>query len=346
MAILTIGQNICIENAVVLAPMEDVTEPPFRQICKEFGADIVYTEFISSEALFRGVEKSKRKIEFSEKERPIGVQIFGSNDEPMVESAKIVESYSPDIIDINFGCWVKNVVKNNAGAAMLKDPPRMQDLTKKVVDAVKLPVTVKTRLGWSRQTIVICDVAKRLEDAGISALTIHCRTREEGHKGKADWSWISKVKESVSIPIILNGDVKSAFDVKRAFEETGCDAVMIGRAAIGNPFVFREAKEYLTTGKVLPPPSIEKRIQICLKHLKLNIEYKGLSKGIIEFRKFYPSYLRDLPNSSKIRAKLNISVSFDEIQTLLLDYQKELVDSDFDLYECWQMSSEINQTME
>lgn len=324
MAILKIGSKIEIENAVVLAPMEDVTELPFRKICREFGADVVYSEFISSEALYRKVEKSIRKIEFDEAERPIGIQIFGANDEPMVESAKLVEQFNPDFIDINYGCWVKNVVKNNAGAAMLKQPERMQELTRLVVRSVSLPVTVKTRLGWDRSSIVICDVAKRLEDVGIAALAIHCRTREDAHKGEADWSWIPKVKQVVSIPVILNGDVKSAYDVKRAFDETGCDAVMIGRAAIGNPFIFREAKEYLRTGEIPPPPTPRERIEVCLKHLKMNISHKGDKLGIVEFRKFYSGYLKNLPNASKYRSQLVLAESYAQIEDILFDFLQYL----------------------
>lgn len=324
MSILRIGDKIRIKNAVILAPMEDVTEKPFRMICREFGADVVYSEFISSEALFRKVEKSIKKIEFDEKERPIGIQIFGANDEPMVESAKLVERFSPDFIDINYGCWVKNVVRNNAGAAMLKQPKRMQELTRLVVQSVNLPVTVKTRLGWDRQNILICEVAKMLEDVGVSAIAIHCRTREEAHKSQADWSWIPKVKQTVKIPVILNGDVKSAYDVKRTFDETGCDGVMIGRAAIGNPFIFREAKIYLQEGIVPQPPSYAERISVCLKHLKLNIETKGERLGIIEFRKFYSGYLKGLPDSSKVRSKLVVSESLYEIEDLLYEYLKEL----------------------
>jgi len=324
MAILKIGDKIQIENAVILAPMEDVTEKPFRLICKEYGADIVYSEFISSEALFRKVEKSIKKIDFDEAERPIGIQIFGANDEPMVESAKFVESFNPDFLDINYGCWVKNVVRHNAGAAMLKNPKRMQELTRLVVESVKLPVTVKTRLGWDRQSIVIVEVAKMLEDAGIAAIAIHCRTREEAHKSQADWSWIEKVKQSVKIPVILNGDVKTPQDVKRAFDETGCDGVMIGRAAIGNPFIFREAKEYLSTGQVPEPPTVSERIEVCLKHLRLNIRNKGERYGVIEFRKFYSGYLKGLPDSSKVRSKLVVAESYNEIEDLLHQYLRFL----------------------
>lgn len=317
MSRLKIGKYIEIENAILLAPMEGVTEQPFRIICKKFGADIVYSEFISSEAIYRNVHKSIKKIEFTEIERPIGIQIFGANDEPMVESAKLIKSFAPDLIDINYGCWVKNAVKNNVGAFMLKQPERMQELTRKVVESVPLPVTVKTRLGWDKNSIVIEDVARRLEDAGISALTIHCRTREEAHKSQADWSWISKVKKVVSIPVILNGDVKTPEDVRRAFNETGCDGIMIGRAAIGNPFIFAHAKEFLRTGKTSSPPTIDEKINLCLEHLKSNIDFKGERLGIIEFRKFYSGYLKGIPNISTVRQKLVTSDSYIEIEETL-----------------------------
>ncbi len=335
MAILKIGNKIEIENAILLAPMEDVTEIPFRIICKEYGADIVYSEFISSEAIYRNVEKSIKKAYFTEFEKPIGIQIFGANDEPMVESAKFIEKLNPDLIDINFGCWVKNVVRNNAGAAMLKYPDRMEELTRLIVKSVSLPVTVKTRLGWSRETINIVDVAQRLENAGISALTIHCRTREEAHKTTADWSWIPKVKEKVSIPVILNGDVKTPEDVRRAFDETSCDGVMIGRAAIGNPFIFKQAKEYLATGIIPPEPTLKERIETCLRHLKLNIEYKGELLGIIEFRKFYSGYLRNIPNVSKLRSQLVTSESESQIEDLLWEFYERASQS----YEFRQVSA-------
>ncbi|MCS7302661.1 MAG: tRNA-dihydrouridine synthase family protein, partial [Candidatus Kapabacteria bacterium] len=241
--------HLDIEQGVLLAPMEDVTDSPFRRICRRYGADIVYTEFISSDGLVRNAPRSFQKLHITADEHPIAIQIFGGDIPTMVEAARIAADSNPDFLDINCGCWVKNVVARNAGAALLKDPPRMAAMARAIVQTVSLPVTVKTRLGWDRSSIVICDVARMLEDAGIAALAIHCRTRDMGHSGSADWSWIPRVKEVVSIPVILNGDVTSARDVVRAFRETGCDAVMIGRAAIGNPFIFRQAKTLLRTGQ-------------------------------------------------------------------------------------------------
>jgi len=319
MAVLKIG-NIEIENAVLLAPMEDVTDMHFRRICRRMGADIVYSEFIASEGIVRNVPTLMKKMNFHEEERPVAIQIYGANIDSMVESAKIVEDSGADFIDINFGCWVKNVVKHNAGAALLKEPDKMVAMTKAVVDAVKLPVTVKTRLGWDRDSIIIAQLAERLEDTGIQALTVHCRTRKDGYGGQADWSWIPKIKENVSIPVILNGDVTNHLDAKRAFDETGCDAVMIGRAAIGNPFVFREVKQYLQTGEEPAPVNYKERIDICLEHLRMEIEYKGARKAIPEFRKHYTGYLKGLHNSHPIRQKLVLIDDYDDIESLLLKY--------------------------
>ncbi len=235
--------KVKIDKAILLAPMEDVTDISFRLVCRELGADVVYTEFVNSEGLIRSNEKTHNKLKIIEEERPVGIQIYGSNIESMVGAARIAEAENPDMIDINAGCWVKNVVGYGAGSALLKDIPYLSELVKAVVDSVSLPVTVKTRLGWDNNSIQIVDVAKRLEDVGVSALTVHCRTRVMGHKGDADWSWITKVKEAVSIPIVLNGNVLDASDVKQAFNETGADAVMIARGAIGNPWIFLEAKE-------------------------------------------------------------------------------------------------------
>ncbi|HSD64308.1 MAG TPA: tRNA-dihydrouridine synthase family protein, partial [Ignavibacteriaceae bacterium] len=240
----TIGK-INVNKAILLAPMEDVTDISFRLICRELGADVVYTEFVNSEGLVRLNEKTHKKLEIIDEEKPVGIQIYGAGIESMVEAAKYAEEQNPDLIDINAGCWVKNVVGHGAGSALLKDPPYMQKMVKEIVDSVSLPVSVKTRLGWDSNNILILDVAKRIEDAGAKALTIHCRTRAMGHKGDAEWSWVPKIKETIGIPVVLNGNVLAADDVKRAFEETNADGVMIARGAIGNPWIFTEAKELL-----------------------------------------------------------------------------------------------------
>ena len=291
-------------GALCLAPMEDVTEIPFRLVCKELGADIVYTEFISSDGLIRDVTKSKRKMALKEEERPIAIQIFGGDESTMEGAAQIAEEAQADFIDINCGCWVKNVALRGAGAGLLRDLPRMQKIAERIVKSVHIPVTLKTRLGWDSESIRIVEVAKMLEDVGIQALTIHCRTRDQGHSGQVDWSWIPKVKKAVSIPIILNGDVNSPQDVKRAFDETGTDAVMIGRGAISNPWIFGEAKTFLKSGEIPPAPSIQQRIEICLKHLHWAVEFKGEAVGVREMRKHYSGYLKGLPNIAKIRAEL------------------------------------------
>lgn len=313
-----------IENGVLLAPMESVTDLPFRVICKKMGADIVYTEFIASEALIRDVQRSINKMQFREDERPIAVQIFGSKIESMVESAKIVEESGADILDINYGCWVKKVVNNNSGAALLKDLSLMENMTKELVKAVKIPVTVKTRLGWDEKSINIIEVAKILESTGIAALTIHCRTREMAMRGNADWTWISRVKEKVNLPIILNGDVRSPQDVKRAFAETNCDALMIGRAAIGNPFLFKQIKAFLNNNEIIGEPSLEERINTLFLHLNLSIESKGFPRGLYEFRKHYSGYLKGLYNSSQYRQRLVVAMSVEEIHSIINELLEEL----------------------
>ncbi|ROL61481.1 tRNA dihydrouridine synthase DusB [Bacteroidetes/Chlorobi group bacterium ChocPot_Mid] len=319
--------KIDIEHGLVLAPMESITDLPFRLICKRMGAELVYTEFIASEALIRDVERSKRKMNIVDEERPVAVQIFGDKTESMVSSAKMIEDSGADIVDINFGCWVKKVVNNNAGAAFLKCPEKMADMVRAIVDSVSIPVTAKTRLGWDSNSFVIVETAQMLEQAGVLALAVHCRTRAMGMSGAADWSWIPKVKEKVKIPIILNGDVNTPVDAKKAFDTTQCDAVMIARAAIGNPFIFKSMKEYLVTGKLIQI-SVMQRIETCLEHLKLSMDYKGERKGILEFRKNYSGYLKGLFDSASVRQKLVLSESYDEIRGILMNYYQFLEESD------------------
>lgn len=293
-----------IQKPIVLAPMEDVTDLPFRVICKRLGADIVYTEFVNSEGLIRESAKAKQKMLFLEEERPFGIQIYGGEESSMESAAKIAESCNPDLIDINCGCWVKDVALRGAGAGLLRDLPKLERLVSTVVRSVKLPVTVKTRLGWDSESIRIVEVANMLEQVGIKGLTIHCRTRAQGHKGNPDFSWIEKVKAAVTIPIFVNGSIETPEMVQSIFDETGCDGVMIGRAAIDNPWIFQQAKHFLATQTFLSPPTIDERINLLLEHLKLSVEFKGERKGVIEFRKHYAGYLKGLPNASKLRQEV------------------------------------------
>ncbi len=305
--------------------MEDVTEPPFRLICKRLGADITYTEFISSEGLIRDAVKAKKKLFYYEEEKPIGIQIFGGNIEVMCEAAKIAESVNPNFIDINCGCWVKDVALRGAGAGLLKDIPAMKNLAEKITNSVKLPVTLKTRLGWDKDSIVILDVAKIMEDIGIQALTVHCRLRSQGNKGDADWSWIKKIKDSgVKIPIILNGNIKTPEDVKFVFDNYQPDAIMIGQAAISNPWIFKQAKFYIKNGYNEQQPDLKERINTCLEHLKLAIEFKGEKYGVIEFRKHYSGYLREHSNISQIRLELMKFSEYNQIENRLNRFKEEI----------------------
>jgi len=313
------------EKPLLLAPMEDVTGLGFRKLCKELGADMVYTEFVNSDGLIRNNKKTAQKMEIREEERPVGIQIYGSDIESMVEAAKMAEELNPDVIDINAGCWVKKVVKRGAGSGLLKDPDYMQEMVKAIVDAVKIPVTVKTRIGWDAESIIICEIAKRLEDVGARQLTIHCRHSRQGHAGEPDWSYIPKIKDVVKIPVVLNGGVFTAQDAKRAFDETGADGVMIARGAINHPWIFKEAKHLIKTGEMLPDVLPNERIYTALKHLKYEIEYKEEDRhAIIPFRKYYTGYLKGLHHSSKIRQELMKLVEYNPIEELLLNYLEEL----------------------
>lgn len=312
------------EKPLILAPMEGVTDLPFRIICRKMGADLVYSEFIAAEALFRDSVKSRKKMIIAKDEHPVAIQIFGANVEPMVESAKMVEDSGADILDINFGCWVKKVVNNEAGAAFLKNLARMAEMTEAVASAVDIPVTVKTRLGWTSDWIVIEEAAKLVEQAGAKAIAVHCRTREQGMQGSADWSWISKVKAAVDIPVILNGDVRTSAEIRKAFDETGCNGVMIGRAAIGNPFIFKYGREFLKSGVEPPQADFREKIDLCLEHLQLNIISKGFPRGLYEFRKHYSGYLKGYFGASQVRQQLVVTETYDEIADALYKYKDYL----------------------
>ncbi len=309
---------------LLLAPMEDVSDPPFRAVCKDNGADLMYTEFISSEGLIRDAIKSRQKLDIFDYERPVGIQIFGGDEEAMAMSAKIVDAVNPDLLDINFGCPVKKVVSKGAGAAVLKDIDLMVRLTKACVNSTALPVTVKTRLGWDENSKNIVEVAERLQDVGIKALAIHGRTRSQLYKGEADWSLIADVKNNsrIHIPIFGNGDIDSPEKALEYKNRYGVDGIMIGRAAIGYPWVFNEIKHYFKTGEYLPVPTIEQRINVIKKHLQKSVEWKGKALGILEMRRHYANYLKGLPNIKEYRTKLVTLKEPDEIFMLLDEISK------------------------
>ena len=302
----TIGNIDLGEFPLLLAPMEDVSDPPFRRLCKMHGADMLYSEFISSEGLIRDAIKSRQKLDIFDYERPVGIQIFGGDEEAMALSAKIVATVNPDLVDINFGCPVKKVVSKGAGAGVLKDIDLMVRLTKAVVNSTSLPVTVKTRLGWDEQSINIEEVAERLQDVGISALTIHARTRSQMYKGHSDWSYIAKVKNNprIHIPIFGNGDIDSPEKALEYRNKYGIDGIMIGRAAIGYPWIFNEIKHYFATGKLLPSPTIADRVEAAKNHLLWSVEWKGERQGVVEMRRHYANYFKGIPNFKEHRHKL------------------------------------------
>jgi nifR3 family TIM-barrel protein len=304
---------------LLLAPMEDVSDPPFRALCKEQGCDMMYTEFISVEGLIRDADKSVQKLDIYEYERPIGIQIFGAEEDSMRRAAEIVEEAKPEVLDINFGCPVKKVVCKMAGAGILQDIPKMVALTKTIVDSTSLPVTVKTRLGWDDQSIHIEDVAERLQDVGIKALSIHGRTRKQMYKGEADWTRIGNIKDNprINIPIFGNGDIDSPQKAVEYKEKYGVDGIMIGRASIGYPWIFREIKHYVATGELLAPPTIEERVEAARKHLKHSIEWKGERLGIVEMRRHYTNYFRGFRNIKPFRARLVTTYEPEGIYSIL-----------------------------
>jgi nifR3 family TIM-barrel protein len=310
---------------LLLAPMEDVSDPPFRAVCKANGADLMYTEFISSEGLIRDAAKSVQKLDIFEYERPIGIQLFGSSIETMASCTEIATQAGPDLIDINYGCPVKQVACKGAGAALLQDIPKMVAMTSAVVKTTHLPVTVKTRLGWDDSTKNIEDVAERLQDIGIQALTIHGRTRVQMYKGEADWRLISKVKENqrIKIPIFGNGDVDSPLKALEYKEKYGVDGIMIGRAAIGYPWIFNEIKHFLATGTYLPAPTIQQRIEVCAAHLDFSIRWKGEHGGIVEMRRHYSNYFRGLDHFKPFRTRLVTTMSPNEIEDVLKEIAQQ-----------------------
>lgn len=316
---VTIGNTELGEFPLLLAPMEDVSDPPFRALCKKNGADMMYTEFISSEGLIRDAHKSVQKLDIYEEERPIGIQIFGANLDSMRRTAEIVETAKPNLLDINYGCPVKKVVCKMAGAGILQDIDRMVKLTDAIVKSTNLPVTVKTRLGWDEETKYIVEVAERLQDVGIHAIAIHGRTRKQMYKGNADWTLIGEVKNNprIHIPVFGNGDIKTGEDAVAAKNKYGVDGIMIGRAAIGYPWVFREIKHFMKTGEHLPPPTVLERVDAAREHLTKSIAWKGERLGILEMRRHYTNYFRGFPSIKPFRMKLVTSLVPSELYDTL-----------------------------
>ena len=313
------------EFPLLLAPMEDVSDPPFRALCKKHGADMMYTEFISSEGLIRNADKSVQKLDIYDYERPIGIQIFGDKIDSMRQAAAIAEEAQPELVDINYGCPVKKVACKGAGAGILLDLPKMQKMTAEIVKQVSLPVTVKTRLGWDDNTIQIVEVAKRLQDVGVQALTIHGRTRKQMYKGVADWTKIAEVKNhpDIHMPIFGNGDVDSPEKALSNKLEFGVDGIMIGRAAIGYPWIFNEIKHFLKTGEHLAPPSLTDRVQAAREHLDFSVEWKGERKGIYEMRRHYTNYFRGIPNFKPYRMRLVTSESYADTMEILGEVEEK-----------------------
>ena len=326
---IKIGNIELPKHPLLLAPMEDVSDPPFRRLCKQHGADLMYSEFISSEGLIRDAMKSKKKLDIFDYERPVGIQIFGGDEEAMALSAKIVETVEPDLVDINFGCPVKKVVSKGAGAGVLKDVDLMVRLTKAVVKSTHLPVTVKTRLGWDDDSINIDEVAERLQDVGIHALTVHARTRAQMYKGHSDWTHIERIKNNprIHIPIFGNGDIDSPEKALEYKEKFGLDGIMIGRAAIGYPWIFNEIKHYFETGELLPQPTISDRLEAAKNHLVWSMEWKGDRLGILEMRRHYTNYFKGIHGFKTYKQKLvttdesdDLMAVFDEIAEVYHDY--------------------------
>jgi tRNA-dihydrouridine synthase B len=298
-----------IARPLLLAPMESITDGPFRRQARRLGADLVFTEFVSAEGLTHGARQCAEKLVFSPAERPIGIQVFGHRVDPVVEAARRAEAAAPDLIDLNFGCPARKVAGHGAGAALLREPERLEAMTRAVVAAVRAPVTAKIRIGWDESSVNAIEIAQRLEAAGVAGITVHARTRAQGFAGRADWSWIARVVGAVAVPVAGNGDVREPADAARMFAETGCAAVMIGRAAMGNPWIFRRTRHYLETGELPEEPSIEERLGTILEHLRDSVAEKGEPRAVLEMRKHYRGYLRGLAGAARLRAALMAPVT-------------------------------------
>jgi tRNA-dihydrouridine synthase B len=308
------------KQALLLAPMEDVTDISYRILCKEMGADVVYTEFVNSDGLVRKCKKAREKMKILPEERPAGIQIYGQFIDSMVGAAKLAMEFEPEILDINAGCWVKKVSGRGAGSGLLKDPPKLFEMVESIVKAVDVPVTVKTRLGWDETSINIPEIAKGVEDAGASALTVHCRTRSQGLTGIVDWSWIEKLKDIIKIPLFLNGGIYSVEDAVRAFEETPADGIMLAGGAIGRPWLFKEITHYLKHKEIPEEISLREKIDLLIRHFDLHIEHKGERRGIPSFRKYYTGYLKGIKNSSRLRRSLVTLTDIPRIKEILLEF--------------------------
>jgi tRNA-dihydrouridine synthase B len=322
---LTIGNISLGDYPLFLAPMEDITDPSFRMVCKMHGADFMYTEFISSDGLIRDGQKSVRKLDLYDFERPIGIQLYGHLTDAMVEAALIAEEAKPELIDINFGCPVRKIANRGAGAGMLRNIPLMIEMTEAIVKVVKLPVTVKTRLGWDEESKNIVDIAERLQDTGIQAITIHGRTRSQFYKGNADWTLIGDVKNNqrMKIPVIGNGDIEGPVKAKEMFDSYGVDGIMIGRATVGRPWIFRDIRHYLNTGELLPEPSVNEKADIALFHLEKSLEFKEGKRAIYEMRRHLSNYFKGLPHFKETRLKLLTAVEVDDIKIIINEIRQK-----------------------
>lgn len=322
---LKIGTLELPERPLLLAPMEDITDPPFRRICKPYGVDLAYTEFVASEGLIRGIEKSRRKLEFADAERPLGIQLFGNDPDRLAEAAVLAEELKPDLIDLNFGCPVSKIVSKGCGAAMLKTPELMLEITRRVCRAVSVPVTVKTRTGWDERSRNIVEWAVQLQDCGIAAITIHGRTRAQMYGGKADWSLIGAVKNNpaMQIPVFGNGDINSAFIAAEMLDRYGVDGLMIGRAAMGYPWIFREVRTFLERDVILKPPSFSERVAVCRQHLLASAAWKGERRAVIEIRKHYAGYFRGIAGFKPYRMRLMLSTDLEESLQILQEAEQD-----------------------